>query len=302
MPNVIDIGPLRALAKRASDRIGDETIAKRFERITVDRLLRDQRAFRPATEADLARAPDWARQAAARGEEVSVCRRNGALAARVHTVARRVADARRVANTDEAQRPESAAIILAAREFLAKFGRINFDAAARKSLAFSHALAQWREEDDLRKVCEPQALVLLGGFVWHRVTSVSELRKLGREFRNCLARSTTTSAYGGPLVAGRAQFWVLRDLSGAGLIVAMAPAPSATQFVEVKGPNNAPVRADNPQLMQLGIALGVRPLTPEPPSTPPSARALALDAQGPCRCSLCDPLFWQRLRRTRAAP
>ncbi|MEZ5959394.1 MAG: hypothetical protein R3C30_03065 [Hyphomonadaceae bacterium] len=306
MPNVIDINPLRALAKRASERIGDRAVAQRFEKIAFDRMLKDPRNFRPARKHDLDNAPEWAREAKANGEELSVYRANGALAARLHTVARRIGDACVVAMTAESKRPDDAAAIREAREFIAKFGRVNFDTAARKAIAFSRVLACWKEQDDALSVCDAQSLVLLGGRIWHRVTSVTELRRIGIEFHNCLARTTRESAYGSQLARGAAQFWVLRDLRGSGLIVAMAPAPLATHFLEVKGMNNVPIRSDDEDLLQLGVLLGVRPRTPEPPLPPsPAAAASALAALAqPCRCTLCYPPSARRprLRRSVGAP
>lgn len=310
MPNVIDIKPLRALAKRASERISDPAISERFERLALDRLLHDPRNFRAARKSDLVNAPEWAKTAAARGEEVSVYRANGALAARMHTVARRLDEARVVASTDPTERPDYIEEIADAREFIAKFGRVNFDTASRKALTFSRVYGCWQESDDAISVCEAHTLALLGGRAWHRITSVVELRKVGEEFRNCLARTTRTSAYGSQLAQGRAQFWVLRDLaSGRGLIVAMAQAPLATQFIEVKGPNNIPVRSDDESLLQLGILIGVRSTTPEPPppSPPGSPRAVAAlltAALEPCRCALCMPHLRRplRLRRSVGAP
>jgi hypothetical protein len=304
--NVIDVNPLRALAKRASDRIADRATAQRFEKIAFDRLLKDPRNFRTARKSDIDNAPAWAREAHARGEELSVYRSNGALAARLHTVARRVAEAFAVAQTPITQRPDDSAAIAEAVEFIAKFSRMNFDAAARKALAFARVYADWKEQDDAMRVCDAQSLVLLSARVWHRITSVTELRKVGAEFRNCLARTTRDSAYGSQLARGTAQFWVLRDMDGAGRIVAMAPAPFATHFLEVKGPNNVPVRSDDADLMQLGVLIGVRPRTPEPspPSGPMSLLPPLASLMQPCRCTLCYPLLARpfRLRRNGAGP
>jgi hypothetical protein len=304
LSNVLDIEPLRVIAKRASAKVGDDALAERFARIALERLLRDPRSLRPATPAELRKAPSWARAAIERGEELSVYHRNAALAARLNTVARRLADTRAVATADQAARPDAIADIAAARRFLAKFDRVNFDTAAHKALAFSRVLDTWRNNDDARPVCDAQSLVLLTGRIWHRVTSVAELRSVGLELRNCLARTTSNSAYGSQLARGQAQFWVLRDLEGVGLMVAMAPAPRANHFQEVKGPANARIRADHPDLVQLGIAIGVRPPPPEPPPLPPGISAAVLAARSPCRCTLCNPLHLRppRLRRSSAAP
>ena len=122
-----------------------------------------------------------------------------------------------------------------------------------------------------------------------------------------LARTTRDSAYGNQLARGTAQFWVLRDMAGDGLIVAMAPAPLATHFLEVKGPNNVAIRSDNSDLMQLGVLIGVRPRTPEPPPPPSGPLSLAATMAAltqPCRCTLCYPLLARpfRLRRNGAGP
>ncbi|MEZ5956554.1 MAG: hypothetical protein R3C27_04995 [Hyphomonadaceae bacterium] len=306
MFNVIDVNPLRALAKRASGRIADRATAQRFEKIAFDRLLKDPRNFRAAHKRDIDNAPDWAREAHARGEELSVYRSNGALAARLHAVARRIAETHAISQTPPTQRPDDSAAIVEAAEFIAKFSRMNFDVAARKALVFARVYASWKEQDEARSVCDAQSLVLLGGRIWHRITSVAELRRVGADFRNCLARTTRDNAYGSQLARGVAQFWVLRDVNGLGLIVAMAPAPLAMHFLEVKGPNNIPVRADDRDLAQLGILIGVRPRMPEPPpsSGPPQLAEAMLALTQPCRCTLCYPLLVRpfRLRRNGAGP
>jgi hypothetical protein len=274
--------------------------------MALTRLLRDPRNFRLATQAEIARAPKWAKDAHARGEPLSVVRNNRAVSVRMHLVARRLADTCKIAAAELAKRPDYVATISAARKFLAKLGNANFDVAARKALSFARIHEIWEAEAESLAVCPAQSLVLLGGRVWHRVTSVAELRQIGVEFGNCLARSTRSSAYGTLLMYGRAQFWVLRTIEGKGLIAAMAPAPNATQFTEVKGPLNAPVQRDNPDLVQLGILIGVRPPPPkpEPPRTPPGIAAAVLAARAPCRCTLCQPSYVRppRLRRSSTAP
>lgn len=308
MSNILDIEPLRIIAARASAKIGDADLAKRYTRIALARMIEHPSALRPATKDDLEHAPAWAIQAFESGAELSVYRRNAALAARINIVAQRIADTRTVAASDLLQRPDGAAIILEARRFLAKFDRVNFDTAARKALIFSRALATWRDNDDARPLCEAQSLVLLSGAIWHRITSLSELRRIGVEFRNCLARATSAGGYGAYLKRGQAQFWVLRNLDGRGLMVVMTQAPLAKRFNEVKGPGNARIAPDHAALIQLGVALGVQPPPPPPPPPPrpPSVgiSPAVLAARTPCRCRLCDPLYVRapRLRRSGSAP
>ncbi|ANP47331.1 hypothetical protein ATE48_16110 [Candidatus Viadribacter manganicus] len=315
LPNVLDIAPLNALAERASRRISDPAIAKRYQKLAADRVRANPRSFRPATAAELSVAPAWAQAAAERGETISVFRSNGAMAARLHTVARHINDAVRLAAMDANADSEHSTTIEDARRFIAKFGRVNFSDAALKATKFAHALAAWEGNADTRDVCEDQSLVLLSGRIWRRITSVAQLRKIGREFSNCLARTSRVSSYGAMLARGTAQFWVLRDLEGGGHMVACAPAPLAMRFTEVKGPRNAPISPDHPDLLQLGVALGVRPSPPPRPPLPPRPRfgdtptrllALIEELQQPRRCTLCQPrqaglTLSERLRRSGAA-
>ncbi|MGD9967279.1 MAG: hypothetical protein AB7T59_12205 [Hyphomonadaceae bacterium] len=271
MPNVLSIAPVRALTKRASAKIGNDAVAARFERLAFAQLLRDPRNFRTAKPEELTNAPAWASEARARGEEISVFRVNRALAARLHTLARRLDDTCRIASTEFGVHPSDAGKIESARRFLAKFGRVDFDTAARRALDFSRLFRAWQDDADAAPVCEARTILLFNGRRWLRVTSVRELRAIGREFSNCLARTRSSGGYGGMLMKGHAQFWVLRDRCGNGLVIAMAPGRSPTHFLEVKGRHNAHVRLDDQDLRNLGKAIGIRP-SPQPP--PPPAAAL----------------------------
>jgi hypothetical protein len=122
------------------------------------------------------------------------------------------------------------------------------------------------------------------GRAWTRITSLAALRAVGREFSNCLARTQLTSTYGGHLQEGRAQFWVLRDARGVGLMVAMASTASPTEFREVKGPRNTPVSRANIDLQCLADAILSAPMPPPDPTPvsgalrrpePPPRRAAA---------------------------
>lgn len=265
MPNVLDAEPIRAFVRRAGAKIADEKIAAQFERIAFKRLLEDPLNFRPARPAELESAPDWARAAHARGEEISVFKLSRGAALRIHGVARRLAHTCKLAAYDCADRPRDATIIAAAREFLDKFERAKFEVAARKALFFARLYATWIDDGDNDPLCPAQIVLSGSGRVWRRVTTMAELRAVGREFCNCLARASSGSAYGGHLRRSQAQFWVLRDSEAAGLIVAMASAPHAVVFSEVRGPRNAHVSADNTDLRRLASAIGIYPPTPPPP-------------------------------------
>lgn len=304
MPNVLDAEPLRAFAKRASRKIKDEKVAARFERLAFERLISDERNFRPALPLEIDLAPEWAQRAHGRGETVSVFRLNRAVSARLHTLARRLAATLEISTSSEAKRPHDAATITAAREFIEKLERASYDVIASKAHTFSRAFDTWSAERDTDDVCPACAVEATKGRTWLRITSVAQLRSIGREFRNCLARTARTSSYGGGLALGMSQFWVLRDVDGAGMIVALAPAPMATHFLEVRGPLNAVIHPDNADLLKLAAAIGMRPNTPPPKPPPVTGAALALAAGdlALCQCQRCVPRRRAPLRERLSAP
>lgn len=278
MPNVIDVEPIRAFAHRAAARISNDTVRARFERLAFERLLNDERSFRAAREHEIAAAPDWARRAIARGDAVVVFAVNRAAAQRIHNVARRLADACCVASADAGAHAGYGAYIAAAIDFVQKFERVNFEVAARKALLFSRVRLAWQSDGDSKLVCSAETVAATQGRTWSRICSISELRVVGRELVNCLSRAANTSSYGGALAKGHGQFWVLRDHRGAGLIVAYAARVTPTHFSEVKGPRNTPVSPDNPDLLRLADALGMKPRTPPRPPPSPAAAAATLNA------------------------
>jgi hypothetical protein len=277
MPNVLDDEPLRTVIKRVSALIPDDKAAARFERIAAARARQDERNFRPASDSELAAGPAWVAPALARGEQISVLAPTRTCKSRLRTVAQRLAATCCVAGADCAAHAEDAHLIAKARNFLNKLDRASFDVVARKTLVFARLHEAWLCEEDKRPLCAPREIASMFGRAWSRITSLSELRAVGREFRNCLAQTTRTGSYGGMLRRGEAQFWVLRDAKGAGLIVAMAPAEAPRCFIEVRGPLNARIDADNPDLARLGAVLGLRPR--DPPTPPPNAPPNALPAE-----------------------
>jgi hypothetical protein len=303
MPNVLDAEPLRVFARRASKKIKDPKVAARFERMAFERLLGDERNFRPALPMEIESAPNWVRRAHDRGEALCVFALNRAAASRLHTLARRLAATLEIATANEAKRPRDAATITAAREFLDKLERASYDVIAFKAHNFARVFETWDAERDTDDVCPARAVAATRGRTWLRITSVAQLRSIGREFRNCLARTARSSTYGGGLALGMSQFWVLRDVDGAGLIVALAPAPLATHFIEVRGPLNSMICPDNIDLTKLAAAIGVRPNT-APPSPPMADAALALPTGDPaaCRCERCAPRRRTPLRERVSTP
>jgi hypothetical protein len=273
MPNVLDAEPMRALARRAASKIKAPRVAARFAQLAFARLLADPNNFRPATPEDLRCAPDWVGNALSRGEEISVFRPNRAASARLHTVARRLAETCALTETDPGACPEDARSIEAARRFLDSIERSSFEVTARKALYYSRIELDRRDSRSREPLCPAQEHPATQGRTWRRITSFAELRAVGREFRNCLAKASSSGAYGAALRTGSGQFWVLRQDNGAGMIVAMAAVAARAHFLEVRGPNNAIIPADNADLARLAAALGMTsPEKPQPPTVPTPPR------------------------------
>lgn len=287
MPNVLDTEPVRAFARRAAAKIADERIAARFERLAITRLMQDARNFAAATEAHLRDAPNWAHQARGRGETISIFKLHRGAAQSLHNLARRLDATRQLAALDLAQSPNRAVYVSAAREFIDKLERADFATTRSKASFFARLHVLCSDTSDSERVCPEQTLLSTSGRRWLRVTSVSELQAVGREFRNCLARTSRNSLYGRGLYRGERQFWVLRDAEGVGRVVVMADAPRATALMEVRGPRNGRISSVDPDLLRLSRALGLRP-PPPPPSPPPVMARLQL-RDLPCRCLLCSP-------------
>jgi hypothetical protein len=289
MPNVLDVEPMRVFARRAARKIMDEKTALRFEKLALAQLLEDPRNFRPAQPLEIYSAPAWAREAYGRGEMVSVFRLNDAAARRLRTFARKLADTCKVAATDPLKHPTDLSSIVNARAFLSKINRVTYDVALEKAKAFSRKLAAWEEEQDSDPLCPEGSVTASRGNVWSRVRSPTELRRVGREFVNCLARASTNSYYISMLRTGLAQFWVLRDSVGNGLMVVMAATTRPVEMIEVRGPRNARVAKDDLDLFMLATALGMNPPRRPPPPPPFSGgAALALAASRPeCQCTTC---------------
>lgn len=296
MTNVLDVEPLRAFARRAARKIADEKAALRFEKLAFTQLLEDPRNFRPALPVEIGRGPEWARVARDRGEEVSVFRLNDAAARRIRTFARKLVDTCKVATAEPMRFPSDVSSIIGARRFLSKIGRVSYEDALDKAKLFSRKLKAWEEDQDSEALCDEASVRATQGGVWSRIRSPVELRAVGREFVNCLARASTNSYYISMMRVGLAQFWVLRDADGKGLIVTMISAPIASEILEMKGPRNARVDLSGIDVVMLLTALGMHPSKPPPPPPPVSGgAALALASRQLCQCLAC-----RRVRARRA--
>jgi hypothetical protein len=268
MRNVLDTAPIHAFVCRLARQAPEGEASARLEKLYYAKAYRDDRCFREARPEELTAAPDFIQAAIQRGEAIQVFQACPSLRRRLNTVTQRVADAAKLSTSIPANASEAAAIAKA-REFMNKLSRADFETIARKSLEHARIYQSWLAQRD--HVCPPGEVRATRGRVWRRVTSLAELQRTGREFTNCLARTSRAGAYGAGLVNGQLQFWVLRERSGAGLFIASAAANAPLDFREVKGPRNVPVDRGHPDLECLAHAIlapGQEPPTPPSPFAP----------------------------------
>jgi hypothetical protein len=289
MPNVLDAEPLRALVRRAGKKVPEGSVRTRFERLAFAHFLSDERNLCPAHAYDICIAADWAREAAERGEQLFLFKLDRSTTARVHNVARRLGAACALAAIDTAKQPHLTHAIAEARRLIAKINHTGFDVMAEKARWLARAYAHVEAESDFDAQCEERAVTATCKRTWRRVTSVAQLHAVGREFRNCLARAPHAQHHACRLRDGSHQYWVLRDFEGVGLVVAMADAPLATHFAEVRGPRNSTPRGHSSDLAVLAVAIGLKTDPPPPPPPPGLAAFLALARaqQPPCPCRAC---------------
>lgn len=261
MPNVLSAEPVGELAHRLASIIPDANVAQRFAKLARLQLFADKRNFRPATHRELKRAPAWAKDASAQGTVISKFVANRSAAARLRRVARRLA-----AVCDDIA--THACALPAQREFIAKLDRASFEAIEAKTLAFEIERKARLEQAIIAAPLYPAIEIYSSpGRIWRRIVSLEELWRAGAEFGNCLARSSRhNGGYARRMREGFSQFWVLRDAMGKGLIVLMANV-AENRIVEVRGPRNAIIPFDDPDLKQLALARSL--LRPHDPSDPP---------------------------------
>ncbi|HVK82023.1 MAG TPA: hypothetical protein VM915_15585 [Verrucomicrobiae bacterium] len=273
MPNVLNPEPARAFAARAAAKISTPHIAARFERLVFGEVLTDPTCLRPAHDDEIDRGPDWARAAKARGEQLHVFNLSRSASVRLHGIARRVEQTCKLAHS--AIDDTNATIVTLACAFLLAFDRADFRTIARKTQYYARIYNNTDHDENDKIYGDAQSVICASGLVWRRLISIAQMRDAGRTFNNCLARTTQGSTYGRRLRRGTAQYWMLTDHDGAPLIVAMAPAPLAEWFNEVRGPRNARVPHDDPDLLRLARAIGIIR------SDPPPSAAAALIPLGP---------------------
>lgn len=260
--NILDAAPIDAMARRMAAKIPLEGPAARIARLIFEYLSADLRNFRNATAVELLTAEPWARREIAAGRPVLVFASNRASAARVRRFAEAVRDT--CAEVDhltalEPITPREEELKRAAADFIAKLDRASFETIELKARMFARGYTR-RQEDKraARRLCADEEVFSSPGRVWRRITSVADLWGVGKEFGNCLTRA---SRHGGGfsrrMTEGDAQFWVLRDQNGKGLMVVMIYMLER-RIAEARGPRNAPVFADDPDLAALARAKGFK--------------------------------------------
>lgn len=300
MPNVLSTVPIGELAERLAAAIPHPAAAARFAKMARDQLFNDERNYRPLTARELKRAPDWAKQAVEDGATVDKFVANRSAVARLRRVAKRLgaicADIDRHTHTNPAP-----AVMPVLREFIVKLDRASFETVERKVLMFEFEREEREAQEIVDKPLYPAVEIYASpGRTWRRILSLGELWRVGREFHNCLARASRHNpGYAQRMTHNAAQFWVLRDRAGVGLMVAMASVLDQ-RICEVRGPRNAIIAHDDPDLRQLALARGLlRPHDPlEPPPAPRPPRPPLSLALNPFDAPILSALMLPRgLRR-----
>jgi hypothetical protein len=257
MPNVLDPAPIAALTRKMAAKIPHAGAAARFAKLAFEEMVNEKRNFRAARPDELPPEAVWARREVEAGREVAVFQLNRAVVTRLRRTARALADTCAELDHFEPIRDGLSArqrtICHAAAEFIAKIDRASFEILAARARVFARERKRRLDEEKATLVLFVDAEICAApGRVWRRIVSVSALWAVGREFRNCLARRTI-NGYGTRLRNGSAEFWVLRDQTGKGLMVAMA-CGFLGRITEVRGPRNRPVSSDDPDLAHLAEA------------------------------------------------
>jgi hypothetical protein len=240
-------------------------------------LFNDVRNFRPAKPNELANGGDWIYRALIEGAEISVFAPSATLKRQLARVARNLADACAEAEEFSTRAPREPSHAAAVREFIAKIERVSFAIVAIKARRFAAARrVRIKDAEFSTKLCAPAIVFASSNRQWRRLISVGEMRSAGREFHNCLAQANVHGRiYGERMQQGRVEFWVLRKACGEGLMIAVADVVEKI-IGDVRGPCNAPIPSDDPDLMCLIRARGFftqgdftdPPRDPTPPRPP----------------------------------
>lgn len=302
--NILDQAPIDALARKMAEKIPHAAVAARFARLAFEQLRDDPRNFRPATPLELKKAQPWVKREMEAGRDVHVFVANRSLAARLRRTAHALAE-----TCEEVSyvaclttRPSSRDIWVktTATEFIAKIDRAAYDTIDAKARLFAlERKNRLDEQMTALKLFDDEEVFSCPGRTWRRITSLAELWAVGREFHNCLARSSRyIGAYGRRLRDGDAQFWVLRDQTGRGLVVAMV-CMLEKRICEVRTPRNGGVHPDDPDVVRLGEAKGWRRPNGNfgPPETAPVEPPPRLTTAAPLQLSDYLINFNPRARR-----
>jgi hypothetical protein len=166
-----------------------------------------------------------------------------------------------------------------AEEWAAKMSRMSYDALLEKArYIMAERKARLRAERDAQNLFPPQDIDASPGRVWRRIVSVAELRRAGRDLRNCLAGpSGQRHGYVQRLRDDVTRFWALHDETRIARAVLAVDAASAA-VKEARGFRNAPFALEGADFAALAAAGAARaPTPPERPRLQPQRRALAQD-------------------------
>jgi hypothetical protein len=255
--NFTDASAIDDIARRLAARIPLAPPRMRSARLFTESLRADPRCARALSRTEAKLAPDWARRAFRDGAPVAAFEPHPEAVADLRRIARNIKEAcAEFAYLSTAPKEElstrDVVIRQLAGEFVAKMERMPLDVVAEKARFFARERAQRLKEAKANKpLFDAESVFAAPGRIWRRIVSVGELSSLGREFGNCLAKATRHHlSYARRLKLDQARFWVLRDETGAGRIVAMVETVSG-RLVEARGVRNASTPLDHPDLLAL---------------------------------------------------
>lgn len=268
MLEVIDPSPISALARKIAGRISHGGARKRMEILIFRALKQDVRCLRALDAEELEQAPDWARAKAEAGVTVYEFAPARAVVRKLQGLARGIEAAfQELIQLDGAAAASLDEDALRHREllhaFFDKIGKASQETLEQKSRAFTAARAARAELARANeRLCPDEEIFSAPGRTWRRLTTEGQLRQAGRALHNCMARKNTHSLkYVEELRGGHAHFFVLYDHKGAALMAVRA-LPNEMRIAEAKGPFNAKIISDDPDLTILAQARGWR--TPPP--------------------------------------
>lgn len=258
MPHLIDAQPVREASAKIAALIPDPAARRRFQSLLIGRLFEDEECARPLLLEELALCAD---RVIAHASEAPLMAfdppRAKILQARRH--ARILRDA--LLERDDLRalkpplQPRIDMTLRIAEEWTLKMQRMSYDALLEKArYLLSERRVRLRAERDEQPLFPPQEIAASPGRTWQRIVSVADLRRVGRDLRNCLAGpSGQRHGYVQRLREDITRFWALHD--GTRIARAVLAVDTKSGAVkEARSFRNAPFVLDGADFSALVVA------------------------------------------------